>query len=78
MTWIAFLAFVCLLALSKSAFAYLDPGSGSIVLQVLLGGVAGFILIVKLFWHRILAIFGIRKEEQKTLEGSESESPHRL
>jgi hypothetical protein len=33
------------------ALAYLDPGTGSILLQLLLGGVAGFLVIVKLYWH---------------------------
>lgn len=49
---------------AHSAYAYLDPGSGSMVLQVLLGGVAGVLLVIKLFWHRILEIFGIRKKEK--------------
>ena len=32
--------------------AYLDPGSGSIVLQVLLGGFAAVGVIVRLYWNR--------------------------
>ena len=31
--------------------AYMDPGTGSLFLQLLLGGVAGAALIVKLYWH---------------------------
>ena len=62
---IVVLAAFLLLNFARSAHAYLDPGSGSLVLQVLLGGVAGVLLVLKLFWHRILAIFGIRKEEKK-------------
>ena len=31
------------------AHAYLDPGTGSILLQLLLGGVAGFLVIIKLY-----------------------------
>ena len=53
-----------LLLFSYPADAYLDPGSGSIVLQVLLGGVAGAALVIKLFWHRILEILHIRKKNQ--------------
>ena len=34
--------------LTSSAYAYLDPGTGSIILQVLLGGVAGLALAGKL------------------------------
>lgn len=42
--------------------AYLDPASGSMMLQVLLGGVAGAALAAKLFWHKILGLFGRRDE----------------
>ena len=51
---------------THSAFAYLDPGTGSIILQVLLGGVAGLLLAGKLYWHRLLVMFGIRREEATT------------
>ena len=33
--------------------AYLDPGSGSMILQALLGGVAGLFVAVKMFGVRI-------------------------
>jgi hypothetical protein len=38
--------------------AYLDPGSGSMLVQLLLGGVAGAAVILKLAWHRIRGLFG--------------------
>ena len=47
------------------AHAYLDPGSGSMVLQVILGGVAGLLLAIKIFWRRILQVFGIKTREKK-------------
>ncbi len=33
----------------NSALAYLDPGTGSMVLQFLLGGIAGAVVILKLY-----------------------------
>jgi hypothetical protein len=48
-----------LLTWEARADAYLDPGSGSMLIQLLLGGVAGLAVIVKLFWRRILDIFGL-------------------
>ena len=42
----------------RSAFAYLDPGTGSMVLQLLLGGIAGLVIVVKLYWHSLLSFFG--------------------
>jgi len=47
----------------RSSHAYLDPTSGSILLQVLLGGVAGAALALKLFWHKIVGLFGTGKRD---------------
>ena len=43
--------------------AYLDPGSGSVLLQALLGGVAAIAITGKLWWHRLLTLLRIRKPE---------------
>lgn len=40
---------------------YIDPGTGSIILQALVATVVGAAIAVKLFWHRILKFFGFRK-----------------
>ena len=45
-----------------NAYAYLDPGTGSMLLQVILGGVAAVAVALKLYWYRILALLGIRKK----------------
>lgn len=37
--------------------AYLDPGAGSLLLQILLGGWAAAFVLVKLGWKRIRSIF---------------------
>ena len=47
----------------RPSHAYLDPTSGSILLQVLLGGLAGAALAMRLFWHKILAWFSGRKRD---------------
>ena len=36
--------------------AYLDPGSGSMLLQLLLGGFAAFGVVAKLYWRRIISL----------------------
>ncbi len=36
---------------------YLDPASGSIILQAIIAGVVGAGVAVKLFWHRIVGFF---------------------
>jgi hypothetical protein len=32
---------------------YVDPGAGSLVLQLILGGIAGALVSLKLFWGRL-------------------------
>ncbi len=34
-------------------FAYLDPGTGSLVLQMSIAGVLGGLFVVKRFWRQI-------------------------
>ena len=48
-------------ASTSSAYAYLDPGTGSIILQVLLGGAAGVALVGKLYWQKFLSLFGMAR-----------------
>jgi len=51
------------LSLFHPLLAYIDPGTGSMILQVLLGGVAGIWVILKLFGQRILAFFGKKPKD---------------
>jgi hypothetical protein len=44
-------------------FAYLDPGSGSMLLQALVGGVAAVAVAAKFYWKRFLGFLGIRKKD---------------
>ena len=46
-----------LAALEQPVQAYLDPGSGSMLLQVLLGGFAAVGVATRLYWHRLTALF---------------------
>ncbi len=36
---------------------YIDPGTGSYVLQVVAAGVLGAMFALKMFWHRIAGFF---------------------
>lgn len=46
-----------------SLLAYLDPGSGSMILQILAGGVAAVAVTAKLYWRRLLKFLHIRKDD---------------
>ena len=53
---------LALSATAAPAWAYLDPGTGSMVLQVLLGGFAGLALVCRLYWRKFLVMIGWRSE----------------
>ena len=53
---------VLYLGFPMSAHAqYLDPGSSSILIQVLLGGVVGVAAFFKLYWHKLRGLGGSKK-----------------
>jgi len=49
--------------LVNTAYAYLDPGTGSALLQGILAALAAIVVAAKLYWHRLLRFFGIRKSK---------------
>lgn len=46
--------------------AYLDPGSGSVILQLILGGAAAVGVGAKFYWKRFLSALGIRKTSEES------------
>lgn len=66
---IATIATVFLLASPHAAHAYIDPGTGGMLLQLLLGGVAGALVIIKLYWFRVRQtvgrLFGSKPKPEK-------------
>jgi len=51
---------VAILAPASSAFAYIDPGTGSYMLQLLVGGMMAAGVLVKMYWQRIKSFFSHR------------------
>ncbi len=51
--------------------AYLDPGSGSVLLQALLGGTAALAVTWKLWWGRLLTFLRIRRPEPEPVAEGE-------
>ncbi len=58
-----------------SLLAYLDPGSGSIILQVLVGGAAAAAVTAKLYWGRLMKFFRIRKDDDETSDKPDKPEP---
>jgi hypothetical protein len=51
-------------------FAYLDAGSGSMIVQLLLGGFAAVVVTIKLWWRRVLRFLRLRPAEPAESEAS--------
>jgi len=60
--------FISLLAPVLRPQAYLDPGSGSFLVQLLIAGLVGAGFIIKAYWKKIKGLFNrsASKEEDDT------------
>jgi len=69
---------LCLLAAPTPAFGYIDPGTGSMVLQILIGTALGSLLMIKMFWRQIKLMVGgffrRKSAEAKTVEAPQNEA----
>lgn len=50
---------------------YLDPGSGSFLIQLLTAGVVGGAFLVKLYWKKIKSFFTGKKDEPVSTEAAD-------
>lgn len=66
--------FVSAFSLSTPAYAYLDPGTGSMILQLLLGGTAGVLMVGRLYWAKIKGFFGIGSDADDLPEAEDTNS----
>jgi len=51
--------------LPSSAHAYLDPGTGSYMFQMLIAGLIGASFAVKVYWKKIVSFFSNSSSEEK-------------
>jgi len=51
------LVLVACLSIAPPAYAYLDPGTGSMLISAVLGVAAALALAVKMFWYRLIGLF---------------------
>tara|TARA_B100000787_G_C16049458_1_gene230571 strand:+ start:369 stop:563 length:195 start_codon:yes stop_codon:yes gene_type:complete len=48
-----FLLFLFVFFFSQDAYAYIDPGTGGIILQAIIGAIAATSLTIKIYWQKI-------------------------
>lgn len=63
------LSVVMVFAFTGSAYAYLDPGTGSLIVQGAIAAVGAVLLAGKMYWARIRMMFG---KAHGVEEGSDS------
>ena len=51
------LFFIIYLSLINNAYAYLDPGTGSIILQAILGAIAAGLSYCAFYWNKVKNFF---------------------
>ena len=64
-----------ILAYTPQAYAYLDPGTGSMILQGIIGAIAGGLVVGRMYWEKIKTFFGSQsssKSEQETPRAADS------
>lgn len=50
----------------QDAYAYIDPGSGSVVIQMIIGALVGVGITLKLYWYKFKEkILRINKKDDK-------------
>lgn len=60
-----------ILCVPGAAYAYLDPGTGSMILQALIAGLMGALVTIKIYWARIKSFFcASTNDEEKESDGN--------
>ena len=62
-----------LLLFMKNAYAYLDPGTGSMMLQALIAGIAAVLVAIRLYWDKFKRLFSFRSRNNEPPEGERIE-----
>jgi len=48
---------ISIIVWSGDAYAYLDPGTGSYVLQIVIAGIVSALFTIKMCWRRVVDFF---------------------
>ena len=54
--------------LNSNAYAYLDPGSGSIILQAILGFIAASLVTISFYWAKVKTFLSKLLKKKKKSE----------
>ena len=60
-----------LISYTSPAYAYLDPGTGSILLQGLIAGIASAMAFLSIYWQKVKSFF-VKEESDTDKEESDT------
>ncbi len=70
--WIAILALGVLAASEAPAHAYIDPSTGSYLLQLAIGSILGGLFVLRMYWKKVTAPFRRKRTDE---DGDDEELP---
>jgi uncharacterized membrane protein len=53
--------FLALATIAVPSYGYIDPGTGSLVIQSIIGAIAAIGVTLKLYWHKLKLMFSKRQ-----------------
>ena len=56
---------ITLVLIPNNAYAYLDPGTGSIILQAILGFIAASVATISFYWSKVKLFFSKKFNKEK-------------
>ena len=60
---------------TQSAFAYIDPGSGSALMSLVIGFFVASSGVIKTFWYKIVGLLGLSNEKKTSNPDSDTQIP---
>ena len=61
---------------TSPAYAYLDGGTGSVLVQSFIAGIAGFLAIVKLYWQQVTTFYRKIFNKKHAVVQEAADKPH--
>ena len=72
----AFFFLIFFVLFVEPAYSYLDPGTGSMLAHLVMGGVAGVLVVFKLYWRKVKRFFFKTNPNPERDDHSQKDLPH--
>ena len=65
MKQLTFMTFIVFMIIIQPAYAYLDPGTGSAIISLIIGFFVAIGVFIKTSWYKIKNFFGVSKIQNR-------------